>query len=96
MIRAGAGAAAFQLPGRRDGDLIDLAAIDAVVGVAGDQPFVLGRGHGTGHLWALDLGTDTVFRGNTGGSRAPEFELVIEDGRTLAAAYTVDDFLGVV
>jgi serralysin len=96
VIRAGAAAAAFQLPGLPSGDLIDVAAIDAVADVAGNQPFVLGRGHGPGHLWALDRGGDSVFRGNVGGSRAPEFELVIEDGRTLAAAYGVDDFLGVV
>jgi serralysin len=96
VLHPGAGVAAFQLPGRRPGDLIDLSLFDAAAGVAGDQPFVLGRGHGPGHLWALDLGTDTHIRGNTGGSRAPEFELVIEDGRTLADAYTIDDFLGVV
>lgn len=93
-IVAGDGAAAFELPGAGAGDRIDLTAVDADTRAAGLQHFVLGGSHDVGHLWLADVGTDTVLSGNIGGGRAPELELAIIDGATLASAYTADDFVG--
>ena len=95
ILRETRAAPAFQRPGARRGDVIDLSAIDARPDEAGNQDFKLGSGHGVGHLWATDVGRDTVLHGNCGGGQAARFELVIEDGPALASAYTPDDFFGV-
>ncbi len=94
VIRAGDGAVAFELPGAGAGDRIDLAAVDANGAVPGVQHFVLGGSHGVGHLWLSDVGTDTFLSGNVRGGGAPEFQVAIADGATLASAYTAGDFIG--
>lgn len=92
-LRAGDGGRAFDGPGKAAGDLIDLKAIDANSTRAGDQAFVFGASQGKGRLWAVDVGTNTHIYGNTDKDRAPEFELIIEDGATRASAYTAHDFI---
>jgi serralysin len=94
VILAGDGAVAFERPGAGAGDRIDLAAVDANAGVAGVQHFLFGGSHGVRHLWLADVGGDTVLSGNLQGTAAPEFQLTIRDGATLAAAYTAEDFIG--
>jgi Ca2+-binding RTX toxin-like protein len=75
----GAGAAA--------GDLIDLSGIDANTAVAGNQAF------GFGQISIINSGAITVVRANVNASPAFEFVLEIEDGATLASAYTAADFI---
>ncbi len=90
---AGDGAPAFDGPGAAVGDRIDVSAIDANTAVSGDQSFLFDGGTGRGHLWLTNSGTDTIVRGNVDGDAAPEFQLVIADGATLASAYTASDFI---
>ncbi len=92
-IAAGDGAAAFQNAGAKPGDRIDLSAIDANAGLAGDQAFKLGAATGPGRLWLAEVGADTVLRGNLDRDAAVEFELVIADASLRAAAYDASDFV---
>ncbi|PZQ47116.1 MAG: hypothetical protein DI556_18005 [Rhodovulum sulfidophilum] len=92
-LRAGDGGAAFDGAGAASGDRIDLSGIDANTAVAGDQAFIFGGGTGRGYLWLTVDGADTIVKGNIDGDSAPEFQLVIEDGATLASAYTASDFI---
>lgn len=92
LIRAGGGAGAFERPGAAGGDRIDVSGIDADTRAAGNQSFELG-GTGRGHLWLADSGTSTLLRANNDGDAAPDFELVIQDGATLASAYSAADFI---
>ena len=93
VLKAGGGAAAFDLPGGGSGDRIDLSAIDANSGLAGNQAFVFG-GTGVGHLSCVNVGNVTEILGNTGGSSAAEFQLNIEDGASvLSGAYQGVDFI---
>lgn len=92
LIRAGGGAGAFERPGAAGGDRIDVSGIDADTRAAGNQSFELG-GTGRGHLWLADSGTNTLLRANNDGDAAPDFELVIQDGATLASAYSAADFI---
>lgn len=87
----GDSAAAFQNPGNKVGDIIDVSAIDAIATSTGDQAFVFG-GTGKGHLWATNSGKFTLVRANVDNDAAPEFELAIDDGATVASAYTQADF----
>ena len=90
-IRGGGGAKAFEGAGVVGGDLIDLSGIDARAGQAGDQAFVLGGGHGQGHVWLTNQGSVTVLHGNTGQA---EFVVAIEDGGGVTAAdYHDGDFV---
>lgn len=82
----------FDGAGKAAGDRIDLSAIDANTGTAGNQAFVFG-GTGAGHVWIEERGGVTEVLANTGGDAAPEFRLAIEDGATVAAAYVAQDFL---
>ncbi len=92
-ILAGDGAAAFEGVGRAAGDRIDLSAIDADALTRGDQAFVFGTKTDKGCLWVVEIGGDTWVRGNVDNDRAPEFELVIEDGGVRASSYTAHDFI---
>jgi Ca2+-binding RTX toxin-like protein len=92
-IRAGDGATAFQGAGAAAGDRIDLSGIDANTALAGDQAFVFGTATGIGRIWVSNSGSFTLVRGNTNQNATPEFELVIEDGTVVAAAYRAADFL---
>ena len=74
-------------------DRIDLSRIEANEVANGTQHFVFGSSHGTGRLWAVDVGNLTIIRGNTAGDTAPELEIAIQDGNVHASAYTSADFL---
>lgn len=91
---AGDGGPAFDGPGAKGGDKIDLAAIDAVAGGANDA-FTWGglTQTGKGHLWIAASGTNTVVRGNTDADAAPELEIVIADGTVSPTAYSAADFI---
>lgn len=89
----GDGMPAFQGAGRAGGDVIDLRAVDADSGRAGDQAFVFGGGQGRGHLWMAEQNGVSYLRGNVDGDRAAEFELVIYDRGIEAEAYRAGDFL---
>ena len=93
IIRAGDGAVAFEKPGAVLGDRIDLSAFDAVTTKAGIQDFVFGTTTGIGRLWAINSGANTLICGNTDADAAIEFQCLIEDGATLASAYTAADFI---
>jgi serralysin len=81
--------------GAAPGDRIDLAAIDANLLVAGVQDFAFGGAFTAGRLRATNLagGTDTLIEANVDGDAAAEFSIRISDGATLAAAYTLADFI---
>jgi Ca2+-binding RTX toxin-like protein len=74
------------------GDRIDLSAIDADPGLAGDQAFVfIGGGAFTGtagQLRAVVTGGDTVVSGDLDGDRAADVQIVL----TGAVALTATDF----
>jgi Ca2+-binding RTX toxin-like protein len=93
VLRAGGGATAFEAPGGTLGDLIDLSTIDANTGLSGNQEFGFGTSMTAGRLWAVDVGTITVLRGNVDADATVEFEVAIEDGTVLARAYTAGDFI---
>jgi hypothetical protein len=44
-------------------------------------------------VWLSDSGSNTFLRGNDDGDAAADFQLVIEDGATLASAYAASDFI---
>ena len=49
------------------------------------------------HPPRLNIGNNTVFRGNVDGVAGFKFELVVEDGAGVVAAdYTIADFFGVI
>ena len=92
-LRGGDGGASFDGAGGAAGDRIDVSTIDANTAVAGNQVFAWG-GTGAGQMSAIEMGnTATLIRGNTDADSAFEFELVIEDARTAASAYTSVDFI---
>ena len=92
-IAAGDGAVAFQNAGPGAGDRIDLSAIDANTGVAGDQAFIWGGGHGRGYLWAVNSGNVTLIRGNVDNDAAFEIEIAIQDAGVAASQYVAGDFI---
>lgn len=93
VIQSGDGnSRAFDAAGSAEGDRIGLVAIDADVTRANDQKFVFG-GTGRGHLSLTNSGSDTVVHGNVDDDATFEFELVIQDGNTLASAYRAVDFI---
>jgi Ca2+-binding RTX toxin-like protein len=85
VIGSGAGAAAFEGPGRAAGDRIDLSALAS-------DPFVFGSA-ARGGLTVVDLGTDSLVRGNLDDDAGFEFQILIEDGGVRASAYSADDFI---
>jgi Ca2+-binding RTX toxin-like protein len=92
-IRGGDGAAAFEGVGALQGDRIDVSGIDANTGTAGNDVFIFG-GAGVGHLTLVDIGGDTVVRGDTTAGGGFEFEVVIADGFGLFAGnYVPQDFV---
>lgn len=74
------------------GDLIDLADIDADTTVAGNQAFSLGL-RGAGGLTLVNVGSDTLVRGNTDADAAFEIAILLRDGGRPASAYAEHDFL---
>jgi Ca2+-binding RTX toxin-like protein len=93
VLQAGGGGNAFDVPGANAGDIINLVTIDAITGGANDA-FTFG-GTGVGTIHCVDSGTTTLVLGNVSGGAGDvtaEFQINIEDGATLAAAYTALDF----
>lgn len=82
----------FDAPGATRGDVIDLSAIDANAGLAGNQSFEFG-GTAAGHLRVVEEGRLTVVLANTDGNPDAEIRIVIEDHGIRASAYTADDFI---
>lgn len=82
----------FAGAGAGRGDLIDLSDIDADTTVAGNQSFSFGA-RGAGGLSLVDVGSDTLVRGNTDDDAAFEIAILIRDGGRPASGYTEDDFL---
>lgn len=92
VIRAGDGAAAFELAGRAGGDRIDLSTLDANVLRSGDQAFVF-NSTAAGGLSLADSRGDTLVRGNLDNDAAFELVIRIEDGALSHRAYGAIDFL---
>jgi Ca2+-binding RTX toxin-like protein len=82
----------FEAAGVGQGDLIDVALIDADGALGAQDSFVFGS-VGLAGLSLIDSGTDTLVRLNTDNDAAFEVVITIQDGAVLAAAYTVDDFI---
>lgn len=74
------------------GDVIDLSTIDADTTVAGDQAFDFGS-LGAGGLSLVDLGSDTLVRGNTDADAAFELAILLRDGGRDASVYADVDFI---
>jgi Ca2+-binding RTX toxin-like protein len=87
---------AFASVGATAGDVIDLAAIDANAGVGGNQAFVF-KGtaaiSGAGQVNVVASGGDTLIRANTGGTLAPELEIVVQDGTATPGQWVAGDFI---
>jgi Ca2+-binding RTX toxin-like protein len=92
IIRAGDGAIAFEGAGAARGDIFDFRAIDANTSVADDQAFVFGS-TGRGGISVVDVGGNTMIRGNIDSDPEFEFAIIIEDGAVPASAYTANDFM---
>ena len=82
----------FEAAGVGQGDLIDVALIDADGALGAQDSFLFGS-VGLAGLSLIDSGTDTLVRLNTDNDAAFEVVITIQDGAVLAAAYTVDDFI---
>ncbi|MDZ3837097.1 MAG: hypothetical protein U0S49_06950, partial [Rhodospirillales bacterium] len=87
---------AFANVGATAGDQIDLATIDANTGVGGNQAFVF-KGtaaiSGAGQVNVVASGGDTLIRANTGGTLAPELEIVVQDGTATPGQWVAGDFI---
>ena len=81
----------FNGAGATAGDRIDLAGVDANVGVAGDQAFRFG-GSGAGQLRITESGGVSTVLGNTDADATAEVRIVIRDGAVTASAYVAEDF----
>jgi Ca2+-binding RTX toxin-like protein len=93
VLKAGDGGAAFDGVGSAAGDIINLAMIDADATKSGNQKFAFG-GAEKGHLSLVDVGADTVVRGNTDGDSAFEFQVLIQDGSGVQSSdYRLADFV---
>ena len=92
VIQAGDGAIAFEGAGNAAGDRIDLFEIDADTTVAGNQAFKFGN-TGKGTISVVDVGNDTLVRGNVDNDSAFEIEILIKDGSVKASAHNAADFI---
>jgi Ca2+-binding RTX toxin-like protein len=90
---SGAGATRDELLDFEDGDIINLAQVDANAGASGDQAFTfVGTGalSGAGQLRSAVVGSVTLVQGSTDADAAPEFEIAIRQRVVLAAdAFTL-------
>lgn len=75
-----------------DGDRIDLSGIDADATRPGDQAFAFGAA-GVGSLQLVDLGADTLARGDVDPDSGFELAILIRDGAVRASDYAPDDFI---
>lgn len=79
----------------RVGDRIDLSTIDANTSVSGNQAFVFkgtGAFTGAGQVHLIASGADTLIQANTGGTTAPELEVLVHDGSALPTQWVAGDF----
>lgn len=86
----------FDNVGGRAGDRIDLHTIDANTNAGGNQAFVFkGTGPitGPGQLRVTASGGDTLIQANTGGSNAPELEILVKDGHAGPGNWVAGDFI---
>lgn len=76
-------------------DKIDLSAIDADTSVDGNQSFTF-RGtkpfNGPGQMRLKKSGSNVIVQGNTGGSTAPEFEILLKGLASKIGRITAKDF----
>lgn len=93
IVRAGDGAVAFEKAGVSGGDRFDFSTLDANEALSGFQHFTFGTAKTIGRLWAENLGSLTLIRGNTDPDSTPEIEIAIEDGTIIATAYNSADFI---
>ena len=93
IIRAGDGVVAFEGIGAAAGDRIDVSNIDANLTTGGNQTFAFGTATGTGRCWVTNSGSNTLVNFNNDSDSAIDFQLLIEDGATLANAYRTADFV---
>lgn len=91
-IVAGDGAIAFEGAGWSSLDVIDLSRIDAQKGVLGNQAFTFGSTD-LGGLSVVDVGDDTLVRGNINRDADFEFEILIADAGVTASSYGAGDFI---
>lgn len=92
VIRGDAMSVAFEGAGAAGGDKIDLSAIDADEGVAGDQSFLFHSGL-TGGVKLVNLLGNTLVQCNTDADAAFELVILIEDGAVRAGDYVRGDFI---
>jgi arylsulfatase A-like enzyme len=86
----------FDGVGAAGGDWIDLSAIDANLGVTGNQEFTfIGTApfSGPGQIRTMNEGRDTVIQINCNADLAPEMEIQVNDGGATAAQWTAADFV---
>jgi Ca2+-binding RTX toxin-like protein len=86
----------FEGVGVAAGDLIDLAGIDADPGISGNQAFTFkgaGAITGAGQVHVVASGSDTLVQANTGGSLAPELEILVKDGAAGPSQWVAGDFI---
>ena len=93
LLQAAGGAVAFAGAGAAGGDRIDLSALDANLGLAGDQAFRFGDARGAGRLWVTEAGGDTLVRASVDARAGWEFELAIADVGVGAGLYAAVDFI---
>ncbi len=86
----------FDNVGPKAGDRIDLHLIDANENQGGNQAFVF-RGTaaitGPGQVHVEAHGPHTLIQANTGGSLAPDLEILVRDGDAVPGAWHAGDFI---
>lgn len=77
-------------------DQIDLSTIDADTGLAGNQTFSFNGTDvitGPAQVRVAASGADTLIQANTGGTLAPELEIVVNDAAVLPDQWVAADFV---
>jgi Ca2+-binding RTX toxin-like protein len=78
------------------GDQVDLSTIDANTTKAGNQAFAFkgtGAITGPGQVHVVASGGDTLIQANTGGTTAPELEILVKDGTATPSQWVAGDFI---
>ena len=86
----------FNGVGAAAGDRVDLSSIDANAGVGGNQAFAFkgtGAITGPGQVHVVASGADTLIQANTGGTTAPELEILVKDATATPAQWVGGDFI---
>ncbi len=77
------------------GDRVDVNAIDANTGVAGNQNFTFistAAFSAAGQIRVFESGGNTIIQGNVDAALGADFEILVQDGINIAADWTVGDF----